>query len=150
MAAQGQQSEQFYAVPPISSPFGELPAMTGVRLGKTRKPFGVWLLTVITLGVYGMVWYYKINRELRDYNGRIEVSPGLALCFVTIVAIPTVGISGIVSFVKTGGRVNTAMSAAGAGRCSAAAGVLLNFLGGFGVCYYQSRLNRVWAAHGQA
>lgn len=122
----------------------------GVQLGKTRSPVAVWLLTLITLGVYGMVWYFKVNREVRDYNGQIEVSPGLALCNVTIIAAVTLSISAIVSFVRTGGRISQAMAYARVGSCSGAAGVLLQaLLFGTGVCYYQSRLNRVWAAHGQ-
>lgn len=158
----GQQHRQPEPVTPPSGAahipaIGQPSVMTtgggnsGVRLGKTRGPVAVWLLTLVTLGVYGMVWYFKVNRELRDYNGQIEVSPGLALCNVTIIAPFTLSISAIVSFVRTGGRITRAMSFAGAGTCSGAAGILLQvLLFGTGVCYYQSRLNRVWAAHGQA
>ncbi|ADD45944.1 DUF4234 domain-containing protein [Stackebrandtia nassauensis] len=157
--AYGQQSPQPYSEPPASA----VPAIgqpdivaaaahaTGVQLGKTRSPVAVWLLTLVTLGVYGMVWYYKVNREVRDYNGQIEVSPGLALCNVTIIAPFTLSISAIVSFVRTGGRISRAMAFARAGTCSGAVGTLLQvLLFGTGVCYYQSRLNRVWAAHGQS
>jgi hypothetical protein len=28
----------------------------------------VWALSIITLGIYHLVWWYKINRELRDYS----------------------------------------------------------------------------------
>jgi Domain of unknown function (DUF4234) len=35
---------------------------------KIRNPWGVWLLGIITLGIYHLVWWYKINRELRDYS----------------------------------------------------------------------------------
>lgn len=122
----------------------------GVQLGRTRGPVAVWLLTLVTLGIYGMVWYYKVNRELRDYNGQIEVRPGLALCNITVIAPFTLSISAIVSFVRTGGRVSQAMGFARVGTCSGAVGILLQvLLFGTGICYYQSRLNRVWAAHGQ-
>ena len=49
------------------------------HLGKTRSPFGVWVLTFVTLGIYGLVWHYKVNRELRDFHPSIQVNPGLAL-----------------------------------------------------------------------
>jgi hypothetical protein len=35
---------------------------------KKRHPWGVWGLSIVTLGIYGLVWWYKINRELRDYS----------------------------------------------------------------------------------
>jgi hypothetical protein len=35
---------------------------------KTRRVWSVVLLNVVTLGIYGVVWYYKINRELRDFG----------------------------------------------------------------------------------
>lgn len=151
--AYGQQDQQQSNVPAIGRP--DLPATgehaTGVRLGKTRGPVAVWLLGFVTLGVYTLVWYYKVNREVRDYNGQIEVSPGLALCNVTIIAAVTVSVSAIVSFVRTGGRISRAMGFARTGTCSGAVGILLQILlFGTGVCYYQSRLNRVWAAHGQS
>jgi hypothetical protein len=35
---------------------------------KVRNPWAVALLPFITLGVYHLVWWYRINRELRDYG----------------------------------------------------------------------------------
>src|ERR671919_92189 len=35
---------------------------------KIRGPWIVFLLAIVTLGIYYLVWYYKINRELRDYG----------------------------------------------------------------------------------
>lgn len=32
---------------------------------KKRKPLGVLGLSFITLGIYFLVWYYKINDEMR-------------------------------------------------------------------------------------
>lgn len=138
-------------VPAIGRPNLPDAGLAPVRLGKTRSPLGVWLLALITFGIYGLVWYYKVNRELRDYNGQIEVSPGLAVCNVSIIGAVTLSISAIVSFVCTGGRISRALGFAGAGTCSGLVGILLQaLLFGTGVCYYQSRLNTVWAAHGQS
>ncbi len=57
------------------------PGSGGVGLiGKHRNPFLVWLVwPLITLGIYHLVWWYKINREVRDIDQRIEVSPGVAV-----------------------------------------------------------------------
>ena len=35
---------------------------------KQRSLWAVALLPFITLGIYNLVWWYKINRELRDYG----------------------------------------------------------------------------------
>ena len=35
---------------------------------KIRHPWGAWALAIITLGIYGLVWWFKINREMRDYS----------------------------------------------------------------------------------
>ena len=44
------------------------------RAGKTRNIFLVWFVwPLITLGIYFFVWYYKVNREARDLDSRIEV-----------------------------------------------------------------------------
>ena len=50
---------------------------------KIRNPFGVFVLAIVTLGIYYFVWYYKVNRELRDAAG-IDVSPVTALLAITI------------------------------------------------------------------
>jgi Domain of unknown function (DUF4234) len=37
-------------------------------LVKVRSPWAAALLPLITLGIYHLVWWYRINRELRDYG----------------------------------------------------------------------------------
>jgi drug/metabolite transporter (DMT)-like permease len=113
------------------------------QVGKTRHPWGVWLLVVLTLGIYGLYWYYKVNAEARDYEQTVNVHPGLS---VLAVFIP---IAGIVSFVRTGGRIDQAQRASGSRyRCSGLVGIILMLLAGVGIVYYQSQLNNVWDQHG--
>src|SRR2546422_3378331 len=50
----------------------------GSAVVKIRNPFLVFVWALVTLGIYYVVWYYKVNRELRDACG-IAVSPGVAL-----------------------------------------------------------------------
>jgi hypothetical protein len=46
------------------------PAPTGARpLGKPRGWVVVLLLTLVTLGIYGLVWQYKTFQEMKDYSG---------------------------------------------------------------------------------
>ena len=57
---------------------------------KVRRPWVVVTLTIVTFGFYNWYWYYKINRELRDF-GRVyklerlqDTNPWLSLLAVTI------------------------------------------------------------------
>src|SRR3954466_15061493 len=35
---------------------------------KVRNPWAVALLPIVTLGIYHLVWWYKINKELKAYG----------------------------------------------------------------------------------
>ena len=35
---------------------------------KVRNPWAVALLPIITLGIYHLVWWYKINKEMKAYG----------------------------------------------------------------------------------
>ena len=35
---------------------------------KIRSPWAAALLPIVTLGIYHLVWWYRINRELRDFG----------------------------------------------------------------------------------
>ena len=77
--------------------------MTG-RAGKTRNIWLVWLIwPLITLGIYHFVWYYKINREARDFDENIDVEPVLSLLALLIgwiIIVPP-----FVSIYRTGERI---------------------------------------------
>jgi uncharacterized membrane protein YraQ (UPF0718 family) len=46
------------------------PATGGARpLGKPRGWVVVFLLTLVTLGIYGLVWQYKTFEEMKQYSG---------------------------------------------------------------------------------
>lgn len=116
------------------------------QLGKTRSPVAVWLLSIVTFGIYYLVWWYKINREVRDFDPSIKVSPGVAVIAVSIGGV-LIGIPPIVSTVKTGGRIGRAEQVGGLpGSCSGGIGFLLSILFGLNTVYYQSHLNQLWAA----
>lgn len=112
--------------------------------GKTRSPIAVFLLTLVTCGIYGLVWYYKINAELRNFSPSIQVNPGLA---VLSLFVPVVG---LVSMYNTGTRVQQAQAAAGLpASCSPIVGLLLGWIISGHTFYYQDALNTVWQ-HRQA
>ena len=51
---------------------------------KKREPLGVLGLSVITLGIYWLYWFYTINDEIRRFEKDDTVRPGIALLAVTL------------------------------------------------------------------
>src|SRR5947208_2448379 len=83
---------------------------------KIRSPWGPALLPLITFGIYALVWYYKVNREMRDLGrarGTDELgdSPGKSLLAVTIGAI--IIVPAVISVINTGKRIQAAQRLAG-------------------------------------
>ena len=123
-------------------------SMTG-RAGKTRNIWLVWLVwPLITLGIYHLVWYYKINREARDFDEKIAVEPTLSLLAVLIgwiIIVPP-----FVSIYRSGERIGQMQEDAGMDRsCNGWIGLVLSFFLSLHALYYQSELNRIWARLGE-
>jgi hypothetical protein len=121
--------------------------MTG-RVGKTRNIFLVWLVwPLITLGIYHLVWYYKVNREAREFDERIDVRPGMAVVAIAlgwILIVPP-----FVSVYNTGERIARMQRAAGMQpTCNPWIGLILVFVLSLHPLYYQQEMNRVWALYG--
>jgi hypothetical protein len=123
------------------------PVATGLAM-KRRNPVGVWLgLPLITFGIYSYVWYYKIHREMAEFDRRRVVpvaGPLLVLLFLgwTVVAP-------LVSLYNTGNRIADAQRAAGLRpTCSAGIGLLLCFVFGLVSLYYQTELNKIVDTYG--
>jgi Domain of unknown function (DUF4234) len=86
---------------------------------RVRALWAVVALFVVTLGLpYYLVWYYRINRELRDFGralgdpNPLDVSPAVALLAVTaggVVVVP-----GVVSVLRTFRRIRHAQQLVGA------------------------------------
>ena len=45
-------------------------------VGQRRHPAAVALLSVVTLGLYSIAWHARVNREMSEFDARLEVSPG--------------------------------------------------------------------------
>lgn len=60
----------------------------GPETARVRSPWGVLALMVVTLGVYGLYWWYEINRELADLgkkNGRTDLGERPVLSLLAVV-----------------------------------------------------------------
>ena len=77
---------------------------------KIRNPLGVIGLNLITLGIYGIFWWYFINREMADI-GRAKGAPELGDNPVMSVIAITIGgfvlIPALVSFWNTLKRIES-------------------------------------------
>jgi hypothetical protein len=116
---------------------------------KIRSPWAAALLPIITLGIYHLVWWYRINRELRDYGrttgydlGKNPTSSLLALFPGAIVIIPP-----LISYWRGTKRVQQAARVAGTEPPNGWIALLLFLVVSLGLwAYLQWALNRVWYA----
>jgi hypothetical protein len=110
---------------------------------RVRRPWAVALLSTLTLGVYSVVWYYKVNREMRDYGSAggdselAESKPVRSVLAVTISSVLVIPM--FVSYMRMVGRVQrveriaTGGSRAGAGLIALLIGpTAVSFLAGLG------------------
>lgn len=114
---------------------------------KRRSPLGVWLLSLVTGGIYGLVWLYKVNDEARRYLSDDSIKPALSvLAFIPGAAL--FYIPPLVSIFRTGERVGRMQERAGVreGGISAVLAVLGLLVLVLDVPYIQSHLNRAWDA----
>ena len=120
---------------------------------KRRGPVAVWLgLPLITLGIYHLVWYYKIHRELQEFDPRLNLKPGGST--LVLIFLGWTFIAPLVSYHNTGKAIAEAQRTAGLPvTCSPAASTWLVLVFGLNSWYMQRQLNLVaeansGAAHG--
>ncbi|WP_067567342.1 DUF4234 domain-containing protein [Nocardia acidivorans] len=108
-----------------------------------RNPVLVWLVwPLITLGIYFFVWYYKIHKEMAEL--RRDPEAPVAGPLLVMIFLSWTGIAAIISFWRTGTRINQSQEAAGLEpTCNPAVAFLLNFVFGLGILYYQLELNKI-------
>jgi hypothetical protein len=133
----------------------EVPIQGTTNTAKIRGVVAVPLLVLVTLGIYGLVWYYKINREMADVGratGRTDElgdSPGKSLLAVTLGAI--VIVPAVISFIHTFKRIQALQRMSGVTDViNGWIGVIFYlFIGIVLYGYMQSGLNSAWKAQSQ-
>jgi Domain of unknown function (DUF4234) len=123
---------------------------------KIRNPIGVILLSVITLGIYGVFWWYFINREMADYgqaNGVPELGDNPILSVLAITLGAFIIIPPFVSHWRTLKRIETAQNRAlGSNNFAVILLFLLTLIPLVNLVVpplMQSNLNQVWEAAGR-
>jgi len=118
---------------------------------KIRNPLGVIGLTLITFGIYGIFYYYFINREMADYGrarGTTELgdSPGTSVLAITLGAL--VIVPALISLYNTCKRVEATQRMAGDPNPTAAGLLFILYLFIAPVALYliQDGLSKAWQA----
>ncbi|TMK31450.1 MAG: DUF4234 domain-containing protein [Actinobacteria bacterium] len=109
-----------------------------------RNPLGVLGLTLITLGIYGLYWYYKINEEIKNFTNDETISPVrslMAFIFGWIILVPP-----FIAMYNTAKHVQEMEQRAGVQQQIEPAltvifMLLISIVNGL---YVQEHLNRVW------
>lgn len=109
-----------------------------------RNPLGVLGLTLITLGIYGLYWYYKVNEEIQRYTGDQTISPSRSLLAVIpgfILIVPP-----FIAYYNTANHILQMEQQRGiASQISPALVVVIALVIWIGMAaYVQEHLNRVW------
>lgn len=114
---------------------------------KVRSPWAVALLPIITLGIYHLVWWYKVNKELKAYGeakgydlGQNPTNSLLALFPGGIIVIPA-----LITYWRGTKRVMGAAKVAGKEPVNGWLSLLLYLLLAPAFwAYLQVSLNHVW------
>lgn len=124
---------------------------SGGFIGKDRSPASVLGLSIITLGIYYLVWYYKINDEIRKHDPDIKVSPGWAVAAISIGAI-LFFIPPLVSSYATAARIRQMQLDDNQSQTiSPVVALLLHMFLGIGYpLYIASQLREHWHGHRRA
>jgi hypothetical protein len=111
-----------------------------------RSPLGVLGLSFITIGIYGLYWYWKVNDELRRYERDDTISPTRSLLAVFpggIIIVPAV-----IAVYNTGQHIQKAQERMGiASQLSPALLAVLVLVFSLAIGPYgQEHMNRLWDA----
>jgi Domain of unknown function (DUF4234) len=112
-------------------------------LGKTRSPWIVIALSIVTLGIYAIYWQYAMFKEMKDYSGR-GIGGVLGLVLAILLAIVNIFVmpSEVGNLYGAEGRPKPVQGITGFW-------ILLPIIGGFIWLFkVQGHLNKFWLAHG--
>ena len=120
---------------------------------KVRSPWAVALLPIITLGIYHLVWWYRINRELRDYGrakgydlGQSPMASALALFPGGIIIVPA-----LITYWRGIKRVQGATRVGGEEPPNGWISLILFLVISIGLwAYVQVALNDLWRAEAES
>ncbi|HEY5977619.1 MAG TPA: DUF4234 domain-containing protein [Solirubrobacterales bacterium] len=121
-------------------------------LVKVRNPWAVALLPFVTFGIYHLVWWFRINRELRDFGeakgidlGQNPTNSLLALFPGGLIVVPA-----LITYYRGFQRVQGATETCGKETPNGWIGLILYLLLAPAFwAYIQVSLNHVWETEAQ-
>jgi hypothetical protein len=117
-----------------------------------RNPVNSAIFDLITLGIYGLYWYYQVNREMADLGrarGTTELGENPTNSLLALIPGGFVIVPAVISMWNACKRVMAAQRLAGQAQPqlnNVAAFALLLLVAPVGIWYIQSELNKVWAS----
>jgi Domain of unknown function (DUF4234) len=138
----------------MAAPEVSLKSAPGTKI-KLRNPVTVLLLDLVTIGIYGLFWWYYANREMAELGrskgttelGQNPTNSVLALFPGGLIIVPA-----IITMINTGKRVKAAQRLSGQQEeANEWIGLLLMLVfAPVGLWYLQEQLNKVWAVEAEA
>jgi hypothetical protein len=120
---------------------------------KLRSPWAAALLPIVTLGIYHLVWWYRVNRELCDFGRArgydLGQNPTISLLAVFpggLVVVPA-----LLSYWRGTKRMQAAARVGGQEPLNGWIALILFLVVSLGLWgYMQSELNKLWRAEAEA
>jgi len=120
---------------------------------KLRSPWAAALLPIVTLGIYHLVWWYRVNRELCDFGrargydlGQNPTTSLLAVFPGGLIVVPA-----LVSYWRGTKRMQAAARVAVQEPLNGWIALILFLVVSLGLwAYMQSELNKLWRAEAEA
>jgi hypothetical protein len=113
---------------------------------RRREPLGVLGLSFITVGIYFLYWYFKVNDEVRRFDHDDSISPTrslMALLFGWIIIVPP-----FIAMYNTAKHIRTIEERIGlSSQLEPALVIVIMIVVNIGNgLYVQEHLNRIWDA----
>jgi hypothetical protein len=118
-------------------------AASTAPVGKPRRVLYIILLTIVTIGIYGLVWIFKTFEEMKQHSGKgVGGWVGLIIYLVIGFVTPFLMSSEVGKLLDGDGKESPVSGWTGCW-------VLLPFVGGIvWMCKTQWALNRFWESKG--
>jgi Domain of unknown function (DUF4234) len=130
----------------------EVPIKNGDANVKVRDPLISGVLTFVTLGIYGIYWWYKVNEEMVNLGrarGTTELGDNATTSLLALIPGGFIIVPPFVSFWNGSIRAQNAQRVAGIPEVgmlnNVLAFILMIIFSPAGIWYLQSELNKVWA-----
>lgn len=123
-----------------------------MRKGEERSVALVIILTIVTCGIYHLIWIYQVSSEIRDYTEDMNINPGLEV----LLCIVTCGIYTVFWYYIMGERIGRAQQRAGLPVDNEGVLYLILMIGRYFIPFVglvaqgivQHKLNTIWYADG--